>query len=147
MLKNFLILTAFLVFFSLSIVKGDEANPHPFIAGERACIECHRYKKIDVTFENTENACSYMCVSCHKDMDRHHAINVRVTEDVSDNLVLTSRKKLACVTCHRLKTKRYDSESWKAESLYENVFHSKKMYKTYYLVTRNNEGQLCKMCH
>lgn len=147
MLKKLLMLPVLILIFCFCIFAGSDNDPHPFIASVAACAECHRAGKIHVNVKDTENACSYLCLTCHKDMDRHHAINVRLKEKIPDQFVLTSKNRLACITCHRLKTKRYDTSSWKAESLYENIFNSKKTYQTYYLVTRNNEGQLCKACH
>lgn len=136
-----------LLLFCLYLAASDDADPHPF-AGSSACfVECHKAQKIQVTVTDPYNACSYMCLECHKDMDRHHAVNVRLKGKVSGELVLTSKKRLACITCHRPGNRRFDNISWKAESLYENIFSSKKKHKTYYLVTRNNDGQLCKMCH
>ena len=63
------------------------------------------------------------------------------------NFRLSENKKIACITCHDLNNKRYDKTSWKSESLYDRVFSKPTKYKTYYLVIKNNEGQLCITCH
>ncbi len=147
MLKNLLISSAFIFILYSLIIAGGDMNPHPFIASETSCVECHKIKKMTVTVNDTENACSYLCLTCHKDMDSHHAINLRLSEPFPAKFVLTSKNRVTCITCHRLKTNQYDTSSWKAESLYESIFNSKKIYKTYYLAKRNNDGQLCKTCH
>lgn len=147
MFKSFLIPLISVLMFWLLVMAGSDTDPHPFLSSDASCVECHRLKKIQVSANDTGNACSFLCLTCHKDIGNHHAINVRVKEEIPGQLILTSKKKLACITCHRLKNNRYDTSSWKAESLYENLFKSKKTYKTYYLAVKNNDGQLCKMCH
>jgi ribosomal protein L37AE/L43A len=60
---------------------------------------------------------------------------------------LTKHKRLACITCHNLTHKRFDTESWRAQSLYESMFKKQKQYKTFYLEINNRKGKLCKQCH
>jgi hypothetical protein len=88
-------------------------------------------------------------MSCHKraELDRHHRVGITLPGKPAESLMLTPEMKNACFTCHDLSQPRYDSVRWKAASLYDRMFRSQKRYKTYFLVMRNDEGQLCLSCH
>jgi hypothetical protein len=135
-----------IVIYSLCIALDNEnLTIHPFLQSETYCMDCHSKDKKHQT--ETGAVCSQMCMTCHKDMDNHHAINLKISEKLPSEFMLSSKKRVACITCHNIHNIRFDEVSWKAESLYEKVFKDEKKYKTYYLVKRNNEGQLCKTCH
>jgi hypothetical protein len=80
-------------------------------------------------------------------MTEHHSIDNPVTKSPRLPLRLTQDQKSACFTCHDLANRRYDTVRWRAESLFGRMFRSQTQYKTYYLVTRNDRGQLCLACH
>jgi len=121
----------------------------PFIVSSQGCMECHT-KEEAISFKNrTTESCSVFCASCHEqtlDLEAHHKVSQRMTTKIPRGIRLLNNR-VTCFTCHDLKSKRFDNSSWKAESLYESLFDSKEIYKTYFLIKKNNEGQLCKTCH
>lgn len=124
----------------------DSSDIHPFIRSGNYCIKCHVKDKRARTADPSL-ACAEFCLSCHRDVSNHHSINVKILEKLPDGFNLAGSSRLTCTTCHNLKTVRFDTSSWKSESLYEKVFKGSSTYKTYFLVVKNNDGQLCKNCH
>ena len=120
---------------------------HPFLQNIDYCMPCHNSSKEKRLLQDTSLACSQCCLSCHNPANIHHPINIKISERLPDNFLLTPKKRLTCITCHNLNHDRFDSSSWKSESLYENMFKGSSKYKTYFLVQKNNNGQLCKTCH
>ncbi len=144
-LKIFLLLIALQIF----ATKPDRATVDimPFVENYQYCIKCHKnteYKKLaDLT-----KSCNNHCYTCHKNIKRHHPVDSVITKILPDKLQrLDSKKKLVCITCHDLNIKRMAEKSYRSESLFESLTGRKSEYKTYYLVIRNNNGQLCKTCH
>ena len=118
----------------------------PFVNNNTYCAACHKSAEVKEKLKDTTRACDIFCKKCHKNMSKHHPAGVKLKNDLPENITLSSGKKLACITCHDLKVPRYDSVSWKAESLFGSIFKSEKRYKTYYLIIRNNDGDLCRKC-
>jgi hypothetical protein len=118
---------------------------HPFIQSPASCAQCHL--KNDKKIIDPGITCGELCFTCHKDMKDHHAINIKMADKIPGELRLTEKKRLSCTTCHNPGNARFDSSSWKAQSLYERTFGGKSQYKTYFLIKKNNDGQLCKTCH
>ncbi len=119
----------------------------PFISSKSLCYECHKDKNAKLKLFDPATACEYLCKKCHKNMDRHHKVGLRLKGKLSSNFKLTEKNKMSCFTCHDLGVKRFSNSSWRAQSLFEKMFRNKSQYKTFYLVMKNNEGQLCKKCH
>jgi hypothetical protein len=112
------------------------------------CAGCH--KDATSRWESNRNRpCTPYCMNCHRkaQMDRHHRVGVELPTMPDQLLRLTADRKNACFTCHDLSRPRYDGVRWKAASLYDRMFHPEKRYKTYFLVERNDQGQLCLSCH
>ena len=124
---------------------NDSLKIHPFIQSTASCMQCH--SKNDKKIINPVITCSQFCLSCHKNIKNHHSIDVKINGKLREEFKLTAKKRLTCTTCHNLNNNRFDTTSWKAESLYEKAFSGKSQYKTYYLIKKNNNGQLCKTCH
>jgi hypothetical protein len=80
-------------------------------------------------------------------MGRHHKVDVVLENEPENGLKLTTDHRDACFTCHDLSRPRYDSARWKAVSLFDKMFRQEARYKTYFLVQRNDSGQLCLNCH
>jgi hypothetical protein len=80
-------------------------------------------------------------------MERHHLIDRKLPVAPPAALQLTSQGLNGCSTCHDLGQPRFDQVRWKAESLYDRLFRRQPRYRTYFLVFRNDRGQLCKTCH
>jgi hypothetical protein len=118
---------------------------HPFTQSTAYCSNCHL--KNDKKIINTKIICSQLCLTCHNEMENHHIINVKIVGKLQEDFNLTEKKRLTCISCHSLNSTRFDNSSWKAQSLYEKAFTGKSQYKTYYLIKKNNDGQLCKTCH
>lgn len=113
-----------------------------------ACAGCH--KDAAARWASRQyRPCTPYCMSCHKraELDRHHRVGIVLPDKPAESLMLTSDMRNACFTCHDLSRPRYDSVRWKAASLYDRLFRPEKRYKTYFLVMRNDEGQLCLSCH
>ena len=112
------------------------------------CVSCHQ-DALQRWASNQYQPCTPYCISCHKksEMDRHHSVGTSLPDLPENVLTLTSEKKIACITCHDLSRTRYDRERWKATSLFDRLFHKENRYNTYFLVMRNDRGQLCLACH
>ncbi len=118
----------------------------PFVSTAKYCLECHSRQEALVFKVRVTKSCSTYCKTCHKDLTAHHQVDKFLTGKKPKTLDLHNNK-IACFTCHDLQTKRFDSVSWKSESLFESMFGSKDVYRTYFLIERNKDGQLCKRCH
>jgi hypothetical protein len=131
-----------------SLSQIDEtAKIMPFVHDASSCKSCHASGEQTVWLNEPTRSCSTFCLTCHKEMGPHHTVGSTIETRNPVQFVLTSKKTLACITCHDLKTNRYDSKPWKSESLFGSIFQRGDMYKTFYLVERNNRGQLCRQCH
>lgn len=116
----------------------------PFVNDASYCIKCHKNSQ----FPEPAKACKTYCSTCHKENNtNHHITDVPLKQKRDFPFELTRRNKITCRTCHDLKTGRHASSPWKAVSLYESIFSKKKKHKTYYLILKNDKGQLCKNCH
>lgn len=118
----------------------------PFVTTSKYCLSCHTKEQASSYKNDTTRSCSTFCKTCHEDLGGHHKTDMRLKGPASEKAALLDNK-VACFTCHDLKKVRFDSSSWKSQSLYESLFNSKKVYSTYFLIEKNNEGQLCKRCH
>ncbi len=113
-----------------------------------ACAACH--KDASARWESSRyRPCTPYCTSCHKaaEQARHHKVGVSLPEKPDEVLKLEPGMKVACFTCHDLSRPRYDAVRWKSASLFDRMFRAEPRYKTYFLVGRNDEGQLCLSCH
>ncbi len=147
-IKSILFLfTPILIYSSVIAFDRETEKVMPFISSKSFCSECHQAEDSKFILQNLTNPCDYLCNKCHKGLELHHKVGMKLAGRLSRKFYLTRKKKIACFTCHDLKTKRYDNTSWRAESLFENIFRKKTKYKTYYLVIKNTKGQLCKKCH
>jgi hypothetical protein len=130
---------------------SDTVKIMPFVKSASYCIKCHSDKKSARLLLNPALSCDTYCMTCHRTKkeinDKHHAVKVRLNFKPKFAFRLSVNNRIMCITCHDLNGKRYDSISWKSESLYERLFKKKSRFKTFYLVMRNNEGKLCSMCH
>jgi hypothetical protein len=144
--KKVILLSGILSIYILATAFDNESlEIHPFIQSTTYCTHCHA--KNDKKIPDLNRTCAELCFTCHKEIKNHHAINIKIAEKVPGELRLTEKKRLSCITCHSLNNSRFDNSSWKAESLYEKAFAGKAQYKTYFLIKKNNDGQLCKTCH
>ncbi|MEI7841784.1 MAG: hypothetical protein WCI39_02030 [Gallionellaceae bacterium] len=113
-----------------------------------ACALCHKdaAKRLAA---HQHRPCSPYCSTCHKkeEMDRHHPVGTELEHDADDEMPLTAKKEIACVTCHNMSQPRYDTQRWKATSLFDRLFRNEKQHKTYFLSMKNDKGQLCLTCH
>ena len=127
-------------------VPGD--FPHASVPAVAVCASCHDDSQARWS-ANRNRPCTPFCLTCHKkdEMDRHHTVGTVLATAPEGDLTLTTDKKVACVTCHDMSRNRYDAVRWKATSLFDRMFHQESQYKTYFLVMRNDQGQLCLTCH
>lgn len=114
------------------------------------CLQCHQESEASGKLKNFGSViCDDSCLKCHKSqMGEHHVVGktIEKKEDVA-RLVFLGGQRLSCITCHDMKNKRYDSRSWKSQSLFGRVFSRKSKHKTFYLRINNSSGALCKSCH
>ena len=122
---------------------------HATLSSSAACVSCHAVDAQARWEAHRGRPCDPYCLTCHskEDMAKHHPVGNAVSKAPRIPLRLTAERKSACFTCHDVSTPRHDSVRWKAESLYGRWFRKNKLHKTYYLVTRNDRGQLCLACH
>ena len=144
-----IILTAVLLYAGIYSygIDNETKKIMPFVDNNTYCTGCHKASEEKERLRNPSKACDIFCRKCHTDMSKHHPVGVKLKNDLPENVLLTSGKKIACITCHDLNNKHYDTVSWKAQSLFGSVFKSEESYKTYYLIIRNNDGDLCRKCH
>lgn len=151
LIRNILLLLSFfiIIFSAVSAFDYDKETEKimPFVNSFSSCVSCHEQNEISTRLKNPAKSCDLYCVRCHKNMNEHHSVGAAVKGIRPDNIVLSEKAKIACFSCHNLNIKRFDTECWRAESLYESIFHSRDIYKTYFLAVKNNNGQLCKKCH
>ena len=125
----------------------EEVKRLPLAARVQECLACHAGEKERGKLTNPADACDANCLRCHKDMEKHHPVGPEVEEKDKVSLPLVGTNKVACISCHDLKTAQTDTRSWKAQSLFGRLFQGQKTYKTYYLRMNNSDGSLCKACH
>jgi hypothetical protein len=113
----------------------------------RACVDCHPSGKDKAKLVDPARTCDANCLRCHKDMDKHHPVGPEVEAKDKVLLPLLGTNKVACISCHDLKTSSSDTRSWKAQSLFARLFQGQQRYRTYYLRINNRNGELCKACH
>jgi len=113
----------------------------------RACLSCHASEKEKPKLVDPIRTCDANCKRCHKDVEKHHPVGPEVEEKEKVSLPLLGDKKVSCISCHDMKTVRYDNRSWKSQSLFGRLFQGHTTYKTYYLRMNNSDGGLCKACH
>ncbi len=147
--NNKIAVILFLLIFAAAIYAIDTETQKimPFVSNDSECIKCHIDQNIQVKIERPSKADDAFCMKCHNNMKAHHPVGIRMKGTIPDGLELTTKNKIACFSCHNLEHKRFDDAPWKAESLYDSMFKKQNKYKTYYLIEKNNEGQLCSKCH
>ena len=118
-------------------------------AGAASCAPCHAADGGARWERSRSRPCTPYCLTCHKraEMDQHHPVGSVLRRRPAGDYPLTAGSKTACFTCHDLSRPRYDRVRWKAASLYDRMFRHEDTYKTYFLSTRNDQGQLCLACH
>jgi hypothetical protein len=114
-----------------------------------ACAPCHQEDATGRWTAHRERPCTAYCHTCHRaaDMAKHHTVDSQLRKPPQAELTLTAGRRTACFTCHTMARLRYDSVRWKAESLFGRLLRREARHKTYFLVTRNDRGQLCRACH
>jgi hypothetical protein len=122
---------------------------HAALGTAAACMPCHASDAQTRWEAHHDRPCTPLCLTCHakEEMAKHHPVGHPVTKPPRLVLRLTQDQKSACFTCHDLANRRYDSVRWKADSLFRRMFRTETQYRTYYLATRNDRGQLCLACH
>ncbi len=143
------ILSVFMILsVALMAIDPETEKIMPFVNDNGKCMACHNTDRMKQKIKKTADACDRFCISCHrKTADKHHNTGMLIRERETLSLPLTGSGRMACITCHDLKIKRYDNTSWKAQSLFDRTFRSKDRYNTYYLTEKNNDGALCQKCH
>lgn len=128
---------------------GPETPIHGELGTAAACAPCHPADAPTRWESNRDRPCTSFCLTCHakEEMAKHHPVGHAVSKQPRLALRLTQDRRSACFTCHDLSIRRYDGLRWKAESLFGRMFRTESRYKTYYLTTRNDRGQLCLSCH
>lgn len=127
----------------------DDRPPWAALKDATLCVPCHQEKASSLWASRRAQACTPYCMTCHlqADMAQHHPVGTRIPDQSKAPLPLTTDRKVACFTCHDLSRPRYDRVPWKAESLFGRMFRREPNYPTYFLVYRNDQGQLCLACH
>jgi hypothetical protein len=110
------------------------------------CSRCHTFTDRS-SFQVVTNICDQMCRTCHRELEGHHKVGMKIGGKAPAVVKLRKDGTLACVSCHDLGGARWDGKAWKAQSLFGAMFMSGGKHRTYYLVERNNDGQLCGRCH
>jgi hypothetical protein len=122
---------------------------HGALKDATACQTCHKEDGQGRWAMHRGRPCTPYCLTCHAkaDMAQHHSVDVPLRKALPAPLPLTKEQRMACFTCHDLSRAREDGIPWKAESLFDRLFRKQRRYKTFFLVQRNERGQLCRICH
>jgi hypothetical protein len=144
-----LIITLFLTGIALIAqisIDSETEKIMPFVTNKKICMDCHTQKLPNIINEPYK-ACDTYCLTCHNGMaSKHHPSGVRMRK-APESIDLTSTQRIACISCHNLAEKRFDSSPWRSQSLYDSLFASGKQHHTYYLKEKNVNGELCEKCH
>lgn len=113
------------------------------------CASCHTNNLAQVFPERATRPCTAYCTSCHfkEDPKRHHPVGQEMRRTPQHPSLQRTGTRLSCATCHDVGRPRTDTRRWKAASFFDRAFRRQDRYTTYYLVTPNERGQLCKACH
>ncbi len=122
------------------------AKPHP-IRTVQDCQKCHSPGDAYGWQIGSNNECRRYCYGCHSIERQHHPTGHVVEVSLPKGIVLTAKRQITCRSCHNLQSPAEDSKAWRSESLFDSMFRKQLIYKTYYLIMRNNKGQLCRSCH
>ncbi|MCG3194032.1 MAG: hypothetical protein DIJKHBIC_03289 [Thermoanaerobaculia bacterium] len=112
-----------------------------------SCVKCHRPEETAELSAKLTRPCSNLCSTCHEFRETHHPVGVTIPGPVPGQLRLTRKGTNACVTCHDVTRPRFESSAWVSQSFFDRTLRRSKENRTYYLVTRNDRGQLCRSCH
>lgn len=123
-----------------------EAGSHVSWSAD-ACMTCHATAEAEELAARITRPCRDMCATCHAFREGHHPVGVRLSRPVPAPLLLTKRDTNTCVTCHDVTRPRFESSAWVSQSLFDRAIHRSNRNPTYYLVMRNDRGQLCRNCH
>jgi predicted CXXCH cytochrome family protein len=145
----------FMALFGVLLLRAEGALGQPGGTGEGAhvlwneesCVKCHDATAAAEIRSRLTNPCSQMCATCHSFQERHHAVGVPISGHVQAPLVLTRKVTNTCVTCHDVTRPRFERSAWVSQSLFERAFRAPRENRTFYLVMRNDRGQLCRNCH
>jgi hypothetical protein len=132
---------------AMSLPTDDTAQIMPFTRDPAPCLQCHSTTDSAAPARDPAKACDAFCLTCHEDTKQHHKVGIQPPGGRPATLQLNSRHEVVCTTCHDLTGRRFDDSPWKYQSLYQRAFRKSHHYRTYYLVLRNDKGQLCRTCH
>jgi predicted CXXCH cytochrome family protein len=112
-----------------------------------SCMKCHKPAESAELEPRLSRPCTNLCATCHGFRDGHHPVGVTIEAPVPAPLQLTRNGTNACITCHDVTRPRFENSPWISMSLFERTLRRPKENRTYYLVMRNDRGQLCRNCH
>jgi len=118
-----------------------------------SCGDCHKGEVVVFKPDEPGQICSNYCQQCHSNQENHHPVDRPLAPALREKLKkeaklsVSTKNTLLCGTCHHINKKRFDDQSWKAQSAFDRMFKRQSRYRTYFLVERNHNGQLCKHCH
>lgn len=144
------------IFFALILAPtgagaGDDVTTHQreFTGKPALCQPCHHEgeRPLPDRQAGADQACAAFCRTCHTNLDRHHRTGMALDGKPPAGLLLREDRRVDCITCHNLRTSRFDRRPWRAQSLFARYFRQKTVYPTYYLIQPNDRGQLCRKCH
>lgn len=127
-----------------------QAQETPCAPREAArCVRCHTQDLAQVFPARASRPCTAYCTTCHfkEDPKRHHPVGQEMRRTPQHPSLHLTGTRLSCATCHDVARPRTDTRPWKAASFFDRAFRRQDRYATYYLVTPNERGQLCKACH
>ena len=133
----------------LSLVGAEAVHGQPehITWSVASCLTCHAPEESAELAARVTRPCSTLCSKCHGFRETHHPVGVTIPAAVPATLQLTQKGTNACVTCHDVTRPRFEGSPWTSTSLFARALSRTKENRTYYLVMRNDRGQLCRNCH
>ncbi|HAI70817.1 MAG TPA: hypothetical protein DCW74_20255 [Alteromonas australica] len=120
------------------------------------CLGCHkempsslpqngRLTEVNRKHFHTDDAT--MSTSCHDPSSAKHMLGKFSPEQLPPHMALSKDGRVTCLTCHFVHGELEDDKPWANVGLFEKLFNSEKLYKTYLLRETNVNGELCLTCH
>lgn len=88
-----------------------------------------------------------MCSGCHDPASAKHMLGKFSPEQLPAHMALSKDGKVTCLTCHFMHGELNDTQPWANVGLFDRMFASEKLFRTYLLRENNANGELCLICH
>ena len=82
----FLIIFCITAYYITARLYDNTLSIHPFINSNKSCRNCHSKKNVNLITDNPARACAPLCLTCHKNMENHHSIKIRIHDEIPEDI-------------------------------------------------------------